>query len=70
MSDKFNKLEQNAISYGTSRRSLEISEYCVKCLQETDITHLNIANGVCLSCKPNTIKLTKEQIEKLVDLYD
>jgi hypothetical protein len=50
------------------RHYLEQSDYCVECLQETDISELNLVTGVCTSCKRVVKKLTKEQIERAKEL--
>jgi hypothetical protein len=68
--NKLNRNQSKGISKIISRDNLENSDYCIKCLQETDISELNLATGVCTSCKCNIKNLTKEQIEKLLELYD
>lgn len=67
---KLTRLEQKDISSGLRRKNLDHSEYCVECLQETDIRDLNLTTLICTTCKPNTIRLDKQTIEKLLRLKD
>jgi len=67
---KLNKQQAKGISKKISRSTLEQSEYCVLCLQEKDISNLNLHTGICTSCRPNTVKLDKKKIKELVGLYD
>lgn len=67
---KLARYEIKELHGGLKRGHLEVSDYCVKCLQETDISELNLVTGICTICKPNTVKLTKKVIEKLLGLYD
>jgi hypothetical protein len=67
---KLNRQQTKGISKKIQRPTLEQSEYCVKCLQETDITELNLQTGVCTTCKRNTTRLDKETIEMLLELSD
>jgi hypothetical protein len=55
---------------GLKRGHLEVSDYCLNCLQETDISELNLSTGICTTCKPNIKKLDKKTIERLIGLYD
>ena len=65
---KLNRQQSKGISKKIKRYALENSEYCEKCLQETDISELNLATGVCTRCNKNLKKLDKETIEKLLRL--
>lgn len=65
---KLNKQQAKGISKQIKRSTLEQSEHCVLCLQETDISELNLATGICTTCKPNIKKLDKKTIEKLLRL--
>jgi uncharacterized protein with PIN domain len=67
---KLHKTEVSVISKGLRRRNLELSEYCAECLHETDISELNLATGVCTRCHKNIKKLSKEEIDKLIGLYN
>lgn len=67
---KLNKQQAKGISKQIKRSTLEQSEHCVLCLQETDISQLNLATGICNTCRPNTVRLTNKQIKDLVGLYD
>jgi hypothetical protein len=69
--NKINKNQAKGISKQIRRNSFEQTEFCVVCLQETDISHLNIVTGVCLTCRPNNFKkLNNKKIKDLVGLYD
>lgn len=68
--NKLTRLETSDLHKGLRRKSLELADYCVNCLQETDISELNLATGICTTCKPNIKKLDKETIERLIGLYD
>ena len=67
---KLNTNQVKGISKLLKRESFEMSEYCEKCLQETDIENLNLATGVCCNCRSNVKRLDKETIEKLLRLSD
>ena len=68
---KINQNQAKGISKEIRRKSFEQSEHCVLCLQETDISHLNLVTGVCLSCRPNNYKkLTNKKLKELMGLYD
>lgn len=67
---KLNKQQAKGISKQIKRSTLEQSEHCVLCLQETDISNLNLANGVCTTCRPNTVKLDNKKIKELLGLYE
>ena len=67
---KLNRNQIKGISKLLNRESFEVSEYCEKCLRETDISNLNLTTGVCTSCKPNVKRLDNETIKKLLRLYD
>ena len=67
---KLNRNQAKGISKLLSRKAFEVSEYCTECLQETQIENLNLATGVCTSCKSNLKRLDKETLEKLLRLAD
>jgi hypothetical protein len=67
---KINKQQAKGISKQLGRSTLEQSEHCVLCLQETDISNLNLHTGVCTTCRPNTVKLDNKKIKELLGLYD
>lgn len=67
---KLNKQQAKGISKQIKRSTLEQSEHCVLCLQETDISELNLVTGICTTCRPNTIKLDNKRIKELLGLYD
>lgn len=67
---KVTKSQAKLISKTIRRSNLEHSDYCVECLQETDISELNLATGICTTCKKTIKKLSKDEIKKLVSLYD
>ena len=64
---KFRRDEIISIGDLTSRLPNTNTEYCVKCLDETDISELNIVTGVCCKCSRNTLILTREIIDALPD---
>jgi len=41
---------------------------CSECRTETPIGELNLVSGLCSVCNTNKIKITKEQLQKLLDL--
>lgn len=67
---KLNNQQAKGISNKIKRYAFEQSDNCVLCLQETDISQLNLATGICNTCRPNTVRLTNKQIKDLVGLYD
>jgi len=67
---KLNRNQVKGISKKISRGDLENSEFCPECLQDTDISELNLVTGICTSCKPNTLKLDKKLIKELMELSD
>ena len=62
--------QAKGISRSLERNDLEISEHCLECLEEKDISELNLTTLVCSMCKPSTFKLDHNTIEKLLRLYD